>query len=163
MTATPTPSPAAQPSPERVAAVQAIAKPQTDDPADDEYSYGFRLWEAKFYPEAQQQLRLFLDKYPEHWRTSYARNLLGRAYLEADFFAEALGEFTACEERRGEASAVFLDDTPSVRYLSTLPYWTGRAQAGLSMRSAANQEFGKFLALRPEGGPLADDARQRLQ
>jgi len=78
----PTPTPAAQPSPARIAAVQAIAKPQTADPGDDEYTYGFRLWEAKFYPEAQQQLRLFLDKYPRHSRTSFGRNLLGRAYLD---------------------------------------------------------------------------------
>lgn len=66
----------------RVAAVRAIAKPQTDDPGDDEYSYGFRLWEAKFYPEAQQQLMLFLNKYPRHKRASWGRNLLGRAYLD---------------------------------------------------------------------------------
>lgn len=73
---------AADPSAQRVAAVRAIEKPQTQDPADDEYSYGFRLWEAKFYPEAQQQLKLYLNKYPKHARGSFARNLLGRAYLD---------------------------------------------------------------------------------
>ncbi|WP_245755787.1 tetratricopeptide repeat protein [Qipengyuania nanhaisediminis] len=81
-TPTPTPTPAAQPSAERVAAVQAIAKPQTDDAADDEYSYGFRLWDAGFFPEAQQQLTLFVERYPSHWRATYGRNLLGRAYLD---------------------------------------------------------------------------------
>jgi TolA-binding protein len=70
------------PSAERLAAVQEIAKPQTDDAGDDEYSYGFRLWEAGFYPEAEQQLTLFVEKYPDHWRTTYGRNLLGRAYLD---------------------------------------------------------------------------------
>ena len=45
----------------RVRLRKAIAKPQTDDPGDDEYSYGFRLWEAGYYPEAQQQLALFLQ------------------------------------------------------------------------------------------------------
>ncbi len=74
--------PAASPSADRVKAVRAIEKPQTDDPGDDEYSYGFRLWEAKFYPEAQQQLKLFVDKYPKHSRISFGRNLLGRAYLD---------------------------------------------------------------------------------
>jgi TolA-binding protein len=79
----PPPPPAATgPSAERLAAVQEIAKPQTDDAGDDEYSYGFRLWEAGFYPEAQQQLALFVEKYPDHWRTTYGRNLLGRAYLD---------------------------------------------------------------------------------
>ena len=77
-TATPRPAPVATgPTAQRLAAVRAVQKPQTDDPGDDDYSYGFRLWEAKFYPEAQQQLKLFLDKYPRHSRLSYARNLLG--------------------------------------------------------------------------------------
>ena len=70
------------PSAERLAAVQQIAKPQTDDPGDDEYSYGFRLWDAGFYPEAQQQLTMFVEQHPNHWRTTYGRNLLGRAYLD---------------------------------------------------------------------------------
>lgn len=70
------------PSAQRLAAVQQIAKPQTDDAGDDEYSYGFRLWDAGFFPEAQQQLSLFVERYPSHWRTTYGRNLLGRAYLD---------------------------------------------------------------------------------
>ena len=83
----------AKPSPQRLAAVRAIAKPQTADAGDDEYSYGFRLWEAKFYPEAQQQLKLFMEKYPRHARMSYARNLLGRAYLDGGDPTEAASWF----------------------------------------------------------------------
>lgn len=76
-------SPTAEaPSAQRVSAVRAIVKPQTGDAGDDEYSYGFRLWEAKFFPEAQQQLKLTADRYPRHARVSYTRNLLGRAYLD---------------------------------------------------------------------------------
>jgi TolA-binding protein len=70
------------PSEQRLAGVQAIAKPQTDDTGDDEYTYGFRLWDAGYFPEAQQQLSLFVEQYPSHWRTTYGRNLLGRAYLD---------------------------------------------------------------------------------
>lgn len=81
-----TPRPAAAtasgPSAQRLAAVRAIAKPQTQDPGDDEYSYGFRLWEGKFFPEAQQQLKMMIDRYPRHPKVSYARNLLGRAFLD---------------------------------------------------------------------------------
>lgn len=80
-----TPKPAAAatgPTAQRLAGVRAIEKPATADPGDDEYSYGFRLWEAKFYPEAQQQLKLFVDKYSRHPRISFGRNLLGRAYLD---------------------------------------------------------------------------------
>lgn len=72
----------AAPSAARLAAVQAIAKPQTDDAADDEYSYGFRLWNARLYPEARQQLTKFVEQYPNHARISFGRNLLGRAFLD---------------------------------------------------------------------------------
>jgi len=84
--ATPTPTPAAtttaRPSAARLAAVQAIAKPATADPGDDEYTYGYRLWEAGYFPEARQQLSLYLQKYPSHSKVSYGRNLLGRAFLD---------------------------------------------------------------------------------
>ncbi len=82
-------------SAQRVAAVRAIAKPATSDAGDDEYSFGYRLWEAKFYPEAQQQLKLYLDKYPRHSRLSYARNLLGRAFLDDGKTDEAARWFLA--------------------------------------------------------------------
>ncbi|MEM6266364.1 MAG: hypothetical protein AAF707_02475, partial [Pseudomonadota bacterium] len=67
-------APTAGPSPERLAAVQAIAKPQTNDPGDDEYSYGFRLWNAGFYPEARQQLSSYVEQYPNHSQITYGRN-----------------------------------------------------------------------------------------
>lgn len=73
---------ASGPSDERLARVQAITKPDSGDAGDDEYSYGFRLWNAGLYPEAQQQLQMFIDKYPSHWRTTFGRNLLGRAFLD---------------------------------------------------------------------------------
>ncbi len=86
---TPAPAPAlapaapiAAPSATRLAAVQAIAKPQTEDAGDDEYSYGFRLWNAGFFPEARQQLTKFVEQYPNHSRISFGRNLLGRAFLD---------------------------------------------------------------------------------
>lgn len=80
--ATTKPPTAAKPSAARVAAVQKIEKPSTGNAAEDEYSYGFRLWEAKFYPEAQQQLRFYVDKFPRDQRISFGRNLLGRSYLD---------------------------------------------------------------------------------
>lgn len=67
---------------ERLAAVQAIEKPSSADRGEDEYSYGFRLWEAKFFPEAQQQLQKMVEQFPRHKRISFARNLMGRAYLD---------------------------------------------------------------------------------
>lgn len=71
------------PSAERLAAVQAIVKPATGDAGEDEYTYGFRLWNAGFYPEAQQQLALYLEQHDGHRLNSRGRNLLGRAFLDA--------------------------------------------------------------------------------
>jgi tetratricopeptide (TPR) repeat protein len=88
---------------------------------------------------------------------------LGQAYLRAGYSAEALDEFTNCENRRGEATALFLDDLPTWRYTAPLPYWKGRAQEDLGMTAAAQESYGAFLAIRPEGDPLADDARGRVQ
>ena len=87
----------------------------------------------------------------------------GRAFLDGGFFAEALDEFRLCESARGEATAVFLDDLPTYRYLATLPYWIGRAQEGMGMAADAQANYSEFVSRRPGGGPLADDARQRMQ
>ncbi len=69
-------------SEERKTAVAAIERPSTGNEADDAYTYGFRLWDAKFYPEAQAQLKATVDKYGASPVASKAANLLGRAYLD---------------------------------------------------------------------------------
>ncbi|CAD7336826.1 Cell division coordinator CpoB [Sphingobium sp. S6] len=66
----------------RKLAVAAIERPSTGDAAADAYSYGFRLWDAKFYPEAQAQLKATVEKYGASPVASRSANLLGRAYLD---------------------------------------------------------------------------------
>ena len=90
------------------------------------------------------------------------RFYLGTVYLQGGHYAEALDEFTISMERRGEAASMFLDDMPTYRYVAPLHYWLGVAQQGLGMKSAAAENFQTFLALRPNGGALVDDANQRL-
>jgi TolA-binding protein len=74
--------PAAPVSEERKTSVAAIEKPSTGDAAADAYSYGYRLWDAKFYPEAQAQLKATVDQYGTTSVASRSQNLLGRAYLD---------------------------------------------------------------------------------
>jgi TolA-binding protein len=62
--------------------VAAVERPSTGNAALDNYTYGFRLWAAKFYPEAQTQLQATLDKYGNDSVASRVQNLLGRAYLD---------------------------------------------------------------------------------
>jgi len=89
---------------------------------------------------------------------------LGIAYVEAEHYAEALAELELCQKRRGEATAIFLDDIPSFRYLAPLKYWLARAQDGLGMTPAAAANYNAFLALRPTStkDPLVIDARRRI-
>jgi hypothetical protein len=47
--------------------------------------------------------------------------------------------------------------------MASLPYWNARAQQGLGMHTSSIEGFQVFLDRRPQGGPLADDARQRLK
>jgi tetratricopeptide (TPR) repeat protein len=90
------------------------------------------------------------------------RFTLGRAYFYAGYFAEAHDELTAASVRQGEATSVFLDDLPTYRYLSTLPYWHARAEQELGMGDAAQQHYSEFVERRSADDPLASDARQRM-
>ena len=88
---------------------------------------------------------------------------LGVAYLQADAYAEALPELEACQKRRGEATALFFDERPTVRYLATLPYWMGVAEAGMNVATAKSR-FEAFLNIRKDAtaDPLVLDARRRV-
>jgi tetratricopeptide (TPR) repeat protein len=89
---------------------------------------------------------------------------LGRAYVAAGHAAEALSELETAAKRRGEATALFLNDLPTYRYLAEQPYWLGRAQEALQMRESARQNLQQFIAIRSAApaDPLVGDARRRL-
>ena len=79
-------------------------------------------------------------------------------------WVEALSELGACEKRRGEATAIFLDDSPTLRYQATLPYWLARAQEGVGQEAAARNNYRAFLSIRGADAPddpLVVDARRR--
>lgn len=61
----------------------AVDKPSTGDAAEDAYLYGYRLWQAKRYPEAEAALKKMVADYPKSRRASFAQNLLGRTYLDS--------------------------------------------------------------------------------
>ncbi|WP_168452741.1 YbgF trimerization domain-containing protein [Sphingopyxis microcysteis] len=81
--ATPAAKPAATtPNAARLALVKKVEIPATGNETKDAYDYGYRLWEAKLYPEAQAQLKQVVTKWPSSSHASFAQNLLGRAYLD---------------------------------------------------------------------------------
>lgn len=67
--------------------------PPSTDPAENAYLAGFRLWEAKRYDEAEGVLKTVVAQHPKHRRASWARNLLGRVYLDTGKPATAAEAF----------------------------------------------------------------------
>jgi tetratricopeptide (TPR) repeat protein len=111
------------------------------------------------YPDA---IGTFQDaqKLADSW---LGRFNMGRTYLEAGHYPDADNEFDVCIKRRGEATAVFLDDEPTLRYIPPIYYYQGRAREGLQSPSAADF-YKTFLTIRHagEGDPLVTDAKRRL-
>ncbi|HTG38045.1 tetratricopeptide repeat protein [Sphingomonas sp.] len=62
--------------------VAGVERPSTGDAGEDDYTYGYRLWAAKAYPQAAAVLKKVVADHPNHRRASFAQNLLGRAYLD---------------------------------------------------------------------------------
>lgn len=140
-------TPAAKPAPARTAAVAKIARPATGDAFDDAYNYGYRLWEAKFFPEAQITLDETVKKYPKHPRASYARNLLGRAWLD--------------DKKPATAVKIFYDNyknDPRGDRASDSLFFLGSALTDLNKSAEACEAFGELAKAYPDAatGRLAD-------
>ena len=63
--------------------------------------------------------------------TWLGRLSLGRAYLALGAYPEAASEFDRCLARKGEATAVFLDDLPSYRLMRPIEGLLTKARSGL--------------------------------
>ena len=131
-TATPAPANAAATAARR-ARVEAIEVPASGNAAEDDYLYGYRLWEARLYPEAQAQLRRVVERHPNHRRASYAGNLLGRALLDNNQAALAVTAFydNYRNRPRGERAPHSL-------------YYMGMALIRLDRRTDACRTFDEF-------------------
>jgi len=130
---------AAKPSAARVSAVAAIERPASGDVFEDGYNYGYRLWEAKFYPESQATLEETLAKFPKHKRASYARNLLGRAWLDDKKPATAVKVFydNYKVEPRGDRAPESL-------------FFLGSALTDLGKAAEACEAFGELARAYPD-------------
>ena len=108
-------------------------------------------------------LRLF-DEAKKLADTWMGRFDLGRAYVALEAFAEAGSELETCLKRRGEATALFLDEVPTYHVFPAVYYYLGRAQEGLKSPAAA-ESYKTFLGLKQNANrdPLAADARRRIQ
>ncbi len=131
--AAPKPTSQTKVDPGRKAAIEAVEIPATGDAIEDSYTYAFRLWAAKLYPEAQMKLKEFVAKYPTNKRASYAQNLLGRAYLD--------------EGKPALASVAFYDNyqkMPRGERASESLYWLGIALTRLKKPADACKVYKEF-------------------
>ena len=144
--------PAADPA--RARAVAAVEKPASGDPAEDGYVYGYRLWSAKYYPEAEAQLSDVVAKYPKHRRASWAQNLLGRAYLDDNQPQQAARAFLTNYQKFPEG-----ERTPdSLYYLTVALKKLGKPSADLcKVFAELNEVYGAKLTAQLK----ADVARGR--
>ena len=137
--ATGKPAVTAKPNPARIAAVAAVERPATGDVFEDGYTYGYRLWEAKFYPESQATLEETLTKFPKHKRASYARNLLGRAWLD--------------DKKPATAVKVFYDNYKTEPRGDRAPdslFFLGSALTDLGKTAEACEAFGELERAYPD-------------
>jgi len=105
----------------------------------------------------------FRDSIKRH-DTWFARLLLGRVYVDAKHFPEAMSEFDLALKRRGEATDAFFADQPTLRYLPPLYYWLARSQEAMGVADA-RKNYEHYVSLRGDASPadpLAADARARL-
>ncbi len=106
-------------------------------------------------------IRLLMEskQLSDTWLVHYE---LGQAYLGASAFTEANSEFEACLRRKGEATAMFLDESPTLRKLPAVYYYLGRSQDALHSPGAAGS-FATYAAImkNADPNPLLEDARKR--
>jgi TolA-binding protein len=91
-----TPGPAPAADPDRAGRIAAVPKPTGADAPDKgtyAYNYGYRLWKAGLYPEAEAQLEKYATRFPKHRLVSRAQNVLGLIYLDDNRAKDAAQTF----------------------------------------------------------------------
>ena len=131
-----------------------VEKPSTGDAAEDAYVYGYRLYTAKKYPEAEAQFKQVVASYPKHRRASYAQNLLGRSYLD--------------EGKPSLASIAFYDNYkkfPEGERAADSLYYLGQSLTRLNKPADACKVYGELTDVygdKISAGMKADVAKARV-
>ncbi|MDF0542017.1 hypothetical protein PX699_06665 [Sphingobium sp. H39-3-25] len=131
----------------RKTAVAAVERPATGDDAADAYSYGYRLWSAKFFPEAQVQLKAAVAKYGSTSMGSRTQNLLGRAYLDDGKPALASVEFYENYSKRPKGDRA----ADSLAYLGEALIQLKKPADACKVYSELEQVYGSGLAANLRG------------
>ena len=127
---------------------EAPATATAADPAEEAYNAGYRLWNARQYPEAQQALEAAATRYPNSRWTSWTRNLQGRAYLD--------------ENKPATAARILLanyQDNPRGERAADSLYYLGQSLTRLNRRTEACRVYDELAQVYPN---MRDFIRTRL-
>jgi tetratricopeptide (TPR) repeat protein len=145
------------------ARAQALAKELAAEIQDERQAYA-KLIEGNIAlkkGDARGAMKLFTEgnALVDTW---IGRFDLGRAELEAGALPEADSEFDRCIKRRGEALALFLEETPTYGYLPLAYYYAGRVREGMKNPNF-KESYRMYLSIREKAGedPLLADVRKR--
>ena len=102
---------------------------------------------AKQPGEARDAIRAALQL-ADLWLVRYVSGLV---YFQAGDYPAAMSEFAKCQQRRGEATAIFLDDLPTYHYMATVPVLARTRARGRQARpeQAVPRSSSPFAVLRP--------------
>jgi thioredoxin-like negative regulator of GroEL len=114
---------------------EAIASQLSDELSDLRRAYASTIRATIASKQSQPAKAVELSKLAINTADLWlARFVLGKVYLEAGYLVEAYNEFQICEDRSGEAVAVFLDERPSIRMMRHLD--TAMEQTSKSLRQS---------------------------
>jgi TolA-binding protein len=145
--------PAAAPSRPRPAEAPPAAAPErpastAPDDAEGAYNAGFRLWNERHYAEAQTALEAAATRFPNSRRTSWIRNLQGRAYLD--------------DNKPATAARILLanyQDNPQGERAADSLYYLGQALIRLNRRPEACRVYDELVQVYSN---MRDEIRRRL-
>ena len=150
----------------RLDAAGEVAEKLRDKLRDVPRAYGDLLaaqvaWSHADYLEAIDLLNDVLKR-SDMW---YAHFVLGRVYLDAGLYPEAIAEFGLCLDRNGEAVAVFLDDIPTYHRLVEVHYWYARALQEIGQVEPAARAYQDYMDARDLAATdrSVAEARRRLK
>ena len=105
------------------------------------------------FKESQQLL--------DTWLVHYG---LGRVYLQKKQGIEATAEFIRCENRRGEAAWLLMEDLPTFSFYLPALFDSARAREASGDRGGAKQAYEQYLKYRAQAtDPMTAKARELLK
>ena len=91
------------------------------------------------------------------------RFVLGSAYLQAQQYPEAMEQLNWCEVRQGEATTLFRDDEPTIRYVGMLQSLLSRAREAAGLTNEPAKGVRQFVTPRVGSRSVSEERDTRVR